>query len=232
MAVNEAKQKRKSATPLHKTEYLNDCFEHACEALQRVEAHRVAMRDAMRDAGEWLAKAFERCSSGRVWKLLVKRYKIGLRMAYYCRQVYERWEEVKNYPPELSKRRIIQALVKNPRLKQFDSGDLIRSQNFKEFLKTACKDWTTEERDYLKNSLGMDPELEGLVAGALKKVKLAIRGRNKTLTREDIREQIEETRRAMRRMCSAHEEVFAAYEKQRDGTLKPRPIGEMLIEAD
>lgn len=129
----------------------------------------VAMRDAMRDAGEWLAKAFMRCPNGRVWRRLVKRYNIGLRMAYYCRQVYERWEEVKNYPPGLSKRRICQALVRNPRTKEFDLADLLRSQAFKAFLRTLFEKWEPEELKYLKSALGMDSQLEQSVVKAMKK---------------------------------------------------------------
>lgn len=79
--------------------------------------------------------------------------------------------------------------------KKFAEGDLIRAQAFKEFLKTAFKDWKRKEIEYLKSSLGFDSELEDLVIDALKKTRLEIRRRMNTLTSEDWRQlhQLERT---------------------------------------
>lgn len=184
---------------------------NARAALDRAEARAKEVKLAMRDAGEWLEKILRKVRGGPRWKSILKRHGIGLRMAYYCRAVYERWDEVSKFPADLSTRRICQALVKNPRVKEFDPYELLRSQAFKAFLKAACKEWTEKEIRYLKANLGQNPELDQAVMDAMTETSIYVRGDTKTRTAKALRRECERASQMLRLRLSAQREALEAF---------------------
>jgi DNA-directed RNA polymerase beta subunit len=192
----------KNCNALQNTSYLNHCFEMASKALKRADHHMFAARDAMRNAGEWLAKVSPKCNK-RAWRVLLKRHRIGDRMARYCMKVYDRWDEVKNFDPEMSKRKICQALVKNPRKEEFDPVAFAQSRAFTRFLKAACKGWSVEELKQLREALTDNDSVKKVVLDAMNKARRSIRKKNNKLTKDDVRQWQEHSMKLSRRLLHA-----------------------------
>ena len=192
-----------------------------------VAAHQSSLTYA-RVSGRYLRQLKDCFCYGRWLKWVDQNFKGKRRTAQIYMRIHRRWDELPKDGVESINQALRHLSPTRQAGKRFGIEDLVRSQAFKAFLKEALKDWRDEEKKFLKEQLPLDGRLQELIREAMEKVKLKIRREAGTLTSKDKRELYEPAMKMLSLRLQAQRAALERYEEMEDGTLRPRPLSELI----